>query len=148
MKTKNLTKIFGLTFFLILLLPFAFAVDTCDAYCQDESFESGVCTEASSADWCQDDETLTGSFDLCEEGSFERCCCSGEGTETTEEINNTVTEEVAVNERVSLQEICQKPSSELLFWFLLIVVVVLIILNYMKPKKRNKIFDEDIEDLI
>jgi protein-disulfide isomerase len=49
----------------------------CEQHCVVEEFTSGMCRpgDEESGEFCLEEETMSGTFDQCQEGSFERCCC-------------------------------------------------------------------------
>ncbi len=94
---------------IIVLLSFTIVVaEDCAITCLSEGYETGTCRAAEEGEesFCETDEILTGSFDECTEGTYERCCCSGEVEiiENTEEIEEETEEEETEEEETTEEE--------------------------------------------
>jgi hypothetical protein len=127
----------------LLLLSFTFvAADTCNTYCETEGYGSGVCRAADEdvEDFCESDETLYGSFDMCETGSFERCCCSGEISEEPDETPDAVEEVVDEETQCKLVQLnIEKEDLPIIIFFelLLVVVILALVALFRGPKSHE-----------
>ncbi|MBT3984847.1 hypothetical protein HOD38_02885 [archaeon] len=144
-----------LALLIIVLLSFTMVVaEDCAITCLSEGYETGTCRAAEEGEdsFCESDETLTGAFDECTTGSYERCCCSGEVEiiENTEEIEEEETEEEETTEEIEEEEeeittyteckplnIVIEPEDLpiiLFFELLLVIIIVAIFVIFKNPK--------------
>jgi hypothetical protein len=133
-----------LALLLILLLSFTFvAAETCNSYCEAEGYESGTCRAANedTYEFCESDETIYGTFDQCDTGSFERCCCSGEVEEEEEETSETTEEEV-IDEATQCKLVQLNIEKEdlpiIIFFELLLVVVILALVAVFRGPRSHQ----------
>ena len=127
----------------ILLLSFTLvSASICSVECESEDYDSGVCREADEdrEAFCEEDETMTGSFDLCTEGSLERCCCSSEDEVTIEPVEEEeeITEEITDrNYLINVPDIdIEKEDLPIIIFFELLVIVAILTIfaSFKKPK--------------
>jgi len=125
----------------ILFLSFSFvAADTCNSYCEAEGYDSGVCRAADedTYEFCESGETLYGSFDQCDTGSYERCCCSGieEPDDTSDAVEEPVDEETQY--KLVQLHIEKEDIPIIIFFELLLVVVILALVAIFKGPKSHE----------
>ena len=126
----------------ILLLSFTFvAADTCNSYCEAEGYESGVCRagDEDTYEFCESNETIYGTFDQCDAGSFERCCCSGE-IEELNETSDAVEEPVEEETQCKLVQLnIEKEDIPIIIFFelLLLVVILALVAVFRGPKSHE-----------
>ncbi len=144
---------------IMVLLSFTMVTaDDCAITCLSDGYETGTCRAAEEGEdsFCESDETLTGSFDECTAGTYERCCCSGEveiienteeieeeeveeeeTTEETEEVEEEEEEEITTYTECKPLNIMIEPEDLpiiMFFELLLVIIIVAIFVIFKNPR--------------